>query len=288
MSRRPAGPGRTRPARFVGLAGLTAGAAGAAWAALDRDYPGAAGWRRANFRDREVTLLLGPAVAGAALAGLVASWMSGEADREEAGHLSGALLVVGTAAAVGAYDDRFGDRHARGLRGHLRALAERRVTTGMVKLAALTASAAAGSAIRHRRPADVALSTVLTAGGANLVNLFDLRPGRAAKVSLAAAALLAASASPASRDSAAVAAGAALAALPSDLGERAMLGDCGAGALGALLGWAAAGTGSRRRRVLAAAGVVGLTAASERVSFSAVIDARPALRSLDRLGRMPA
>jgi len=35
------------------------------------------------------------------------------------------------------------------------------------------------------------------------------------------------------------------------------------------------------------AGLVGLTAASEVVSFSDVIDRTPALRRLDRLGRLP-
>jgi hypothetical protein len=132
------------------------------------------------------------------------------------------------------------------------------------------------------------LGTVLVAGGANLVNLFDLRPGRAAKVSLIAAAALGGADSGPARGIAAVTAGAALAALPADLGERAMLGDAGAGTLGALLGWSASASGSRRRRAALAFGVIALTAASERVSFSAVIDAQPALRALDRLGRQPA
>jgi hypothetical protein len=37
--------------------------------------------------------------------------------------------------------------------------------------------------------------------------------------------------------------------------------------------------------MVAAAGVVGATLASERTSFSAVIDANPVLRRLDHLGR---
>jgi hypothetical protein len=76
--------------------------------------------------------------------------------------------------------------------------------------------------------------------------------------------------------------------MPADLGERAMLGDCGAGTLGTLLGWSAAVSGSRRRRSVLAAGLVALTMASERVSFSSVIEASPALRALDQLGRAPA
>ena len=83
-------------------------------------------------------------------------------------------------------------------------------------------------------------------------------------------------------------AGAALALLPEDLGERAMLGDAGANALGAMLGAAAAASLPRAARVALLAGIVGLTAASEVVSFTAVIERTPALRWLDMLGRRPA
>jgi len=76
--------------------------------------------------------------------------------------------------------------------------------------------------------------------------------------------------------------------LPEDLGERAMLGDAGANALGALLGAAAAGSLSRRARIAILAGVTALTAASEVVSFTKVIQRTPPLHWLDMLGRRPA
>jgi hypothetical protein len=81
--------------------------------------------------------------------------------------------------------------------------------------------------------------------------------------------------------------GAAIALLPEDLGERAMLGDAGANALGALLGVAAAASLSRPARLALLAAITGLTAASEVVSFTAVIERTPALRWLDMLGRRP-
>jgi len=126
----------------------------------------------------------------------------------------------------------------------------------------------------------------LVAGTANLVNLFDLRPGRAIKVSLAASAVLAATGAQA-RASVAAPAGAAIALLNEDLGERAMLGDAGANALGAMLGAAAARL-PRLTRVVMLAGIAGLTAASEKVSFTKVIEQTPALHRLDMLGRRPA
>jgi UDP-GlcNAc:undecaprenyl-phosphate/decaprenyl-phosphate GlcNAc-1-phosphate transferase len=262
-------------ARVVGA--ITAGVVAAAWAALQR-APQADRWACSNYRDRDVTLLLGPAVAAGALAGVTVAAPTAR---------RAALLAISTAAAVGVYDDLYGDKHARGLTGHVQALREGRVTTGMVKLVALVGAAGVASAVRYRRVVDAAIGTVLVAGTANLVNLFDLRPGRAAKVTTVAAAVLGRSRSRETRAVAAVAAGAALAALPPDLGERAMLGDCGASTLGALLGWSAGLSGTRTRRLVLAATVIALTAASERVSFSAVIDGQPALRAIDQLGRRP-
>jgi len=81
--------------------------------------------------------------------------------------------------------------------------------------------------------------------------------------------------------------GAALALLPDDLGERAMLGDAGANALGAMLGGAAAVSLPRPARIALLAGIVALTGASEKVSFTKVIEAVPPLRWLDMLGRRP-
>ena len=81
--------------------------------------------------------------------------------------------------------------------------------------------------------------------------------------------------------------GAALALLPEDLGERAMLGDAGANALGALLGAGAAAALPRPARIAVLAAVAGLTAASEVVSFTKVIERTPPLRWLDMLGRRP-
>jgi hypothetical protein len=279
--------------------GVTAtGAARLAYAALNRVPPGGTKtWSRTNHRGEPVTLLEGPAVALGAIAGALAEaglapgpgWRSG-----------GAMAAAGAgAAAFGAYDDLAGSGDRRGFRGHLGALRHGEVTTGAVKLGGIGATGILSAALAGGSPADVVINAGLVAGGANLLNLFDLRPGRAIKVAVASGALITAggalSSGTASGTAAPLTAGlaslpplaAGLALLPEDLGERAMLGDCGANALGAMLGAAAASSLPRSARIALLAGIAGLTAASEKVSFTKVIERTPALRWLDMLGRRP-
>jgi hypothetical protein len=82
--------------------------------------------------------------------------------------------------------------------------------------------------------------------------------------------------------------GAATALLPEDLAERSMLGDTGANALGAAWGVCLAATLRRPALTAVLAGLAALTVASERVSFSEVIERTAVLRGLDDLGRRPA
>lgn len=271
--------------------GVAAGAgARLAYAAMTkRPAGGEKTWTRTNHRGEPVTLLEGPAVSVAAAASALA--VPGLAANERL-----ALVVAGLGAgAVGCYDDLAGGGDRRGFRGHLGALASRELTTGAVKIIGVGAAGLAAAVLLDRRQrgsgvtrlADIAINAGLIAGAANLTNLFDLRPGRAIKVSLLAGAALAA-ASPQARAGVAAPAGAAVALLPEDLGERAMLGDCGANALGAMLGVTAAASLPRPVRLAALAGIVGLTAASEKVSFTKVIARTPALNWLDMLGRRPA
>jgi hypothetical protein len=278
-----------RTGRPLPRAVVAAGGARIGYAALTRRPPGGEKtWTRTNHRGEPVTLLEGPAVTVAAAA--AAATVPGLAWRDRL-----ALALAGTCAgALGCYDDLAGAGDRRGFRGHLGALAGGEVTTGAVKIVGIGAAGLAAALIASRpgavgpagRAADVAINAGLVAGAANLVNLFDLRPGRAIKVTLLAGAALSASSAQA-RAAAAAPVGAAAALLPEDLGERAMLGDAGANALGAMLGVAAT-TLPRAARVSVLAGIAALTAASEKVSFTKVIERTPALHRLDMLGRRPS
>lgn len=241
------------------------------------------------------------------------------------------LLVTG-AFALGLMDDVFGDAGSRGFRGHLGALREGTLTTGALKMfgVGVLAIAAGASAVFRAGRSTVlpripqqpgwsvaaglgvwVLATLVIALAANLVNLADLRPGRALKVysllaglgvlctawllwhtygetsgirgpvpgaplwALAGALLLAVSLL-----------GPVLAVWRYDLGERAMLGDAGSNAMGALAGYVLASNLPLWLLAVAAALLIALNLASERVSFSRVIEATPLLRWIDGLGRL--
>lgn len=292
-------------------------------------------WERTNFHGVTVSLRGGVAMAGASVASAAVASAFSDQPRAALGGLV-ASLGGGLAGYIddvdqGAHD---GGKVAKGLKGHLGALAHGQVTTGVIKIAGIGASALAASALVGSKAtsmggkvADLALNTVLIAGAANLANLLDLRPGRALKATVLVAAPLsyfscadaktpasgasvtsatasvtsgasgAPSATPAAPASASGASAqrllasglnaAAITALVEDLQETTMLGDTGANAAGALLGTSLAANDSWKLRLGTALGVVGLILASEKVSFSKVIAANPALNWLDQLWRRP-
>jgi UDP-N-acetylmuramyl pentapeptide phosphotransferase/UDP-N-acetylglucosamine-1-phosphate transferase len=210
------------------------------------------------------------------------------------GSRAAAAVAGAVSGVVGGYDDLAGARpdqaRDKGLAGHLAALRAGRLSTGAVKVVGIGAAAAVAAVLTRRgrgAPAlvDGVLTTGLVAGTANLVNLLDLRPGRALK---AAAILGTPLALGPGGGLAAGALGAGAALIPADLNEEIMLGDAGANALGALLGVALAARTGPAGRAVALAVLAGLTAASEKVSFTKVIQDTPWLRAIDELGRRPA
>ncbi|MFG2837291.1 hypothetical protein ACGFZH_25650 [Streptomyces zaomyceticus] len=200
-------------------------------------------WLRTNHAGRSVDLYAGPAAALGAAAGTG----SGPA-----------ALAVLAAGACGAYDDVKGD-HRRGFRAHLSALRDGEVTSGTVKLLGVGAASLVAGALLKERPVDKVLAGVVVAGSAHLVNLVDVRPGRAglAVLALAAPGLLRGSL-------AAAPVGAVTAVLGDDLAERTMLGDTGAHALGAAVGGAIAVGNGRFGLAVHAAGLIAAAVWGER------------------------
>jgi UDP-N-acetylmuramyl pentapeptide phosphotransferase/UDP-N-acetylglucosamine-1-phosphate transferase len=247
--------------------------------------------RRRNYRDHElatgggIVIVLAVLVVEAARTAL-AEFGVGE-ELSDSLLRSVVLFACFAFAFLGLIDDLLGTEGDRGFGGHLRALRAGRLTTGAMKLfgggvVAIVLTAAPGEVSGRRLLADAALVAL----AANLGNLFDRAPGRTIKVGLLAylPIALAAGTAPVGLALASVV-GAAAGLLPADLGERLMLGDTGANLLGAVLGLGVVLETSRPVRTGVLIALVILNLASERVSFTKVIDATPGLRHLDRLGR---
>jgi hypothetical protein len=235
--------------------------------------------------------------------------------------LAGPLALV--AFSLGLVDDAYGTAGSRGFRGHLSALRWGRLTTGGLKLfgislasfivALLLAEIAPWGRLGQSGPWFVRFALALVAGAAialtaNFVNLTDLRPGRSLKVYaiLAAAGValtglvLAPSfllANPsmirlAGWDRVAelvalalFAAGPLVAVYRYDVGEIGMLGDAGANPMGAVAGLLIIAGLPLWGLALYASAILALNVASERVSFSRVIESNALLSRLDALGR---
>jgi UDP-N-acetylmuramyl pentapeptide phosphotransferase/UDP-N-acetylglucosamine-1-phosphate transferase len=247
---------------------------------------------RVNYRGRVVFTAAGLLIAMAVLiveAGRSGLGAIGLGDEPGANLARQPVLFAALGfALLGFLDDVLGGAD-RGFRGHLRALAHGRLTSGMVKLLggaaiALVLASVPGFVTWQRLFADA----VLIALAANLANLLDRAPGRTIKCSLVAYAPLAviAGAGPVGVAVAPVM-GAALGVLPEDLREHVMLGDTGANILGGVLGLMLVLVCGRGTRNAVFVALIVLNVASELVSFSKVIDRVPPLRWFDRLGRKP-
>jgi Glycosyl transferase family 2 len=173
-------------------------------------------------------------------------------------------LGVAAAALLGLADDLWSGPE-RGFRAHL----GKGSTTGVAK--AIGIPVAALAATRSVRGA------ALVALAANALNQLDTRPGRALKAFLVGAALV--------RGPARGYVPIAVLLAPYDLREMTMLGDAGANALGAVLGYGSVSKLTARGQILSIAALASLTVAGETRSLGALIERMPGLSYLDRLGR---
>lgn len=197
------------------------------------------------------------------------------------------LALVLSMGISGLVDDLIGETRTKGFTNHIRSTLQGRMTTGFIK--ALT-GLLASCIISFRMSAsytEFIVNVLIISLCANTLNLFDLRPGRAVKVFLAASVLLIATF--VWRTSEAlplmVLAIAALLYIRFDLREVCMLGDTGANILGISLGFYCALLLGNYTKLTVLAVLVFINVISEKLSISDIINGSRLFSYLDNLGR---
>lgn len=244
-----------------------------------------------NFRERNVPITGGPLLATAFLLSQAELAVLAPDLAAFNGDNLGFVAAVLGLFIFGTVDDFInsegaGAGQSRGFRGHLAALARGQITGGIVKIVGGGAVGFLAGAIWEANLLSALTDGLLVALAANLMNLFDLRPGRAGKVFLLWWIPLgvAAYSHPYLALSGAVF-GACAAWLRIDLSESGMLGDGGANLLGAVAGSGLALLLSPAGKLIALVCLIAMTAISEVTSFTKTIERVPPLRWADRLGR---
>jgi UDP-N-acetylmuramyl pentapeptide phosphotransferase/UDP-N-acetylglucosamine-1-phosphate transferase len=259
------------------------------WAAMAPQLAASDALERENYRGHRLPVAAGMVIvlAHVLLMAAYTAWVElGGVSDDEAGR-GVAVVWAGSIAfgLLGLFDDLAGTPATRGFRGHLGAARRGELTTGMVKLlwggllGFVLAPGGLGDSIR---------GGLVIAAAANAANLFDRAPGRVIKVSVLGAVVVALLGAPGwDLTAPMVIVGAGVGLLAADLRERCMIGDTGSNVLGAAIGYGVLLATGPTGEWIALAVLVAINLASERVSFSRVIDAAAPLRWFDRLGALP-
>lgn len=193
------------------------------------------------------------------------------------------ILIVGL---VGMLDDLVGEKEIKGFKGHISALMKFKLTTGGLKLLVGGASAFILSLTIYRNFFDFIINILLIALFTNLVNLFDLRPGRACKIFILISIVLILSAAVSKYNYILLSLLClVLIYMPYDLKAKAMMGDTGSNVLGMTLGVFCAGTQTFSIKILYLFLLIILHIISEFYSITKIIEKNRFLCYIDKLGR---
>ena len=204
----------------------------------------------------------------------------------EQNQYQGFMLGLMSISFLGFIDDMLGQRDTLGFRGHFGALFHGRLTTGGLKalgggfIAFFIAVSLGGTWW------NVVLNTLIMALFTNMMNLLDLRPGRAVKGFLFFLLLIAITAL-AKVDFLLMAPllGAVLCYLPTDVRARAMMGDAGSNVLGFALGYYATTSLSLTARLTSLVFLIAIHLYTEKISLTRTIENNALLKAIDQLGR---
>lgn len=203
----------------------------------------------------------------------------------ELNHILFLLGILGI-SFLGFIDDMIGQRDTLGFRGHFGALFKGKMTTGGLKALGGGAISFFISILITSNLLEILINTLLIALATNMMNLFDLRPGRAIKVffTLIIAIILA---TKMKIDYLLIAPllGAVLYYFIKDMKAKVMMGDAGSNVLGFALGFIAVISLTLSGKLIALFLLIIIHILTEKYSISETIEKIPLLRKLDQMGR---
>ncbi len=195
------------------------------------------------------------------------------------------LFGIMSMSFVGFIDDSIGNRDVTGLKGHFLALLKGRLTTGGFK-AILGGFVGLVICVSFNKTiAEIIVGTLVVALSTNLMNLLDLRPGRAIKVYILISLILFVSASVFEKEMLMLILPAVLAYFYYDLKAKAMMGDAGSNVLGISLGIFIVISHSIQLQLFCLILLIAVHFVAEKFSITKIIEKNFLLNYIDKLGR---
>lgn len=198
------------------------------------------------------------------------------------------LFIFGLVAIsfLGFIDDRLGRRDTLGFKGHFGALFKGRLTTGGLKALGGGVISLFLALSLSKSWYDIIVNTLIIALFTNLLNLLDLRPGRAIKGFLIFGAVILALARFNTNSWLFLPLlGAVVVYFPVDLKAKAMMGDAGSNVLGLALGYWCVLSLEFPYRIGVLAFLLAVHVYTEKYSLTETIENNQVLKWLDDLGR---
>lgn len=196
------------------------------------------------------------------------------------------LLALMSISFLGFIDDRLGQRDTLGFKGHFGALLRGRLTTGGLKALGGGMVSFFVAVFISQGWISIIINTLILALFTNMLNLLDLRPGRAVKGYLFfVLVLVLAAGGNINWLLLAPLIGAVLWYFPSDLSARVMMGDAGSNVLGFALGYLAVTGLSFYTRLAVLLFLIAMHILTEKYSLTKIIEKTAILRYIDNMGR---
>ncbi|SFJ02813.1 hypothetical protein TPELB_28750 [Terrisporobacter petrolearius] len=197
------------------------------------------------------------------------------------------LFIFGMMAMffAGIIDDTIGNRDVSGLKGHFKSLFKGKLTTGGFKALFGGFVGLIISVSISKNIIDIIINTLIIALSTNLMNLFDLRPGRAIKVYLVIMITIFITLTGYIKILPLLILPNVLAYFNFDLKAKAMMGDTGSNVLGISIGILMAFGYTLNVRIGWLVFLVLIHVLTEKFSLTKIIEKNKVLNFIDRLGR---